>query len=141
MDQIFRIDIVHARDHQPDHYRDYIEGQRALQLLDAEGRERAELVWRVATGHTVEITEFGIHDPQDRRKGWGTKLLKTAIEDMRGFFLKRGYRLRRVYLFCEARNGDARDFYEAQGFRLEGLMKTFYFDGDGDAALYVLSME
>jgi ribosomal protein S18 acetylase RimI-like enzyme len=104
--------------------------------LDEQGRERAELVWRVATGHTAEITEFGIHDSQDRRKGWGTKLLKTALEDMQNFFRQHGHEPRRVYLFCEARNGDARAFYEAQGFILGAILKDFYVEGD--AVLYVL---
>ncbi len=132
----FWINVIHACDHQPDHYRDYIDGQRALQLMDSQGRERGELVWRLATGHTVEITELGIYDPQDRRQGWGSKLLEAAMEDMRSFLGQREETLRRVYLFCEAKNVEARAFYEKQGFRLGALLENFYVDGD--AALYIL---
>jgi ribosomal protein S18 acetylase RimI-like enzyme len=137
--KVLRIEIVHAREHMPGHYQDYIDGQRALQLLDEQRHIRGELVWRVATGHTVEITEFGILNPKDRRQGWGSKLLQTALEDMRHYFDKICKPLTRVYLFCEAKNVGARAFYEAHGFHLDALLKDFY--PDGNAALYSLSVE
>ena len=54
---------------------DKTEGQRILLLVDGRDVERGELVWRIASGHTVEICEFFIHREEDQRKGWGTRLL------------------------------------------------------------------
>lgn len=139
MESEFHFEIVHAREHRPKQYQDYIDGQRALKIVDKNGRERAELVWRLATGHTVEITEFGIYNPNDRRHGLGAKLLKAALEEMRSFLEKQGKALRCVYLFCEETNKIARTFYEKQGFTLGAVLKNFYHDGD--AALYVLLLE
>lgn len=132
----FSIQIVHAREHEPDHYRVYLEGQRACQLVDHQDRVCGECVWRVATGHTVEITEMGIYDARERRQGWGSTLLQAALEDMHAYLQEVGDRLRCVYLFCEAQNHGARAFYEARGFRHEAVLPAFY--RDGDAMLYVL---
>ncbi len=131
-----RVRIIHATEHKPEHYILNIEGYRALQLLDESGVMRGELVWRVGTEQNVEITEFGIFNPQDRRQGWGTKLLESALMDIQEFFAQKGVKLRREYLFCEAKNSVARAFYEARGFTLESIIKDFYIEGD--AAFYIL---
>ena len=64
------INVVDAREHRLDEYEDVFRGYKALQLIDDEGRLRGELIWRLGTGDTVEITEIGIFDPADRRQGW-----------------------------------------------------------------------
>ena len=129
-----RVDIVHAQHHMPETYRDYLEGHRAVRLLKEDGAILGELVWRVGSGHNVEITEFGIFAGNDRRKGHGTRLLTTALDDMRQYYARTNHSLRKVYLFCEERNGEARAFYEAQGFFLETVLTDFY--DDGNAVMY-----
>jgi ribosomal protein S18 acetylase RimI-like enzyme len=114
-------------------------GYKAVRLVDADGRTRGELVWRLATGQTVEITEFGIYDEADRRKGWGTRLLEAGIASIRGFFAGKPYRLRRIYLFCDSINEPGRRFYEVRGFVLAAVIPKFYHYCD--AALYVRDME
>jgi hypothetical protein len=64
-----RLEAVPARAHRPDEYRDVFEGYRAVRMIDDCGRLRGELVWRLATGQTVEITELGVFDESDRRHG------------------------------------------------------------------------
>ena len=128
------IDIVPAQNHIPDHYSDYLQGYRAVRLLEENGTILGECVWRVVSGYNIEITEFGIFEEENKRKGWGTQLLEAAFEDMRQYFEKINHPLWKVYLFCEERNQEARRFYEAKEFRLETLLKDFY--PDGDAIMY-----
>ncbi len=128
------IDIVQAQDHMPDHYGDYLHGYRAIRLLKKDETIVGELVWRVASGHNIEITEFGIFEEDNRRQGWGTRLLEAAFENMREYFVKINHPLWKVYLFCEERNEEGRGFYESRGFRLEAVLKDFY--PDGDAVMY-----
>ena len=128
------IDTVQAQNHMPDHYSDYLQGYRAIRLLEEDGTILGELVWRVASGHNIEITEFGIFEAENRRKGWGTQLLEAAFEDMRQYFVKINRPLWKVYLFCEEKNEEGRSFYESRGFRLEAVLKNFW--EDGNAAMY-----
>ena len=128
------IDIVHAQNHMPDHYGDYLHGYRAIRLLEKDETIVGELVWRVVSGRNIEITEFGIFEEDNRQQGWGTRLLEAAFEDMREYFVKINHPLWKVYLFCEERNEEGRGFYESRGFRLEAVLKDFY--PDGDAVMY-----
>jgi ribosomal protein S18 acetylase RimI-like enzyme len=132
---MLKIRVVDASRHRLEEYADVFRGHRALQLIDDKGRLRGELVWRLATGHTVEITEFGIYAPRDRRRSWGTRLLESGLEDMQQFFGEIGHRLRRVYAFCDSTNAAGRAFYEARGFRVGAILKEFY--SYCDAVLYV----
>ncbi len=134
-----RLVTVRADTHRLEEYSDVFDGYKAVQLIDDSGQIRGEFVWRLATGHTVEITELGIFDQSLRRKGWGSRLLEAGLESIRGFFAAKPYRLRRVYLFCDAINLPARAFYEAHGFELASILPGFYHYCD--AALYVLKID
>jgi ribosomal protein S18 acetylase RimI-like enzyme len=131
--------VVPARTHRPDEYSDTFEAHRAVQMIDDSGAMQGELVWRLATGQAVEITEMGIFDESYRRRGWGGKLLEEGLRDIRAFFAAKPYRLRRVYLFCDSINESARAFYEAHGFKLAAILPGFYHYCD--AALYVMDVE
>ena len=74
------IDIVPAQNHIPDHYSDYLQGYRAVRLLAEDGTILGELVWRVASGHNIEITEFGIFEEENKRKGWGTQAVSLGTD-------------------------------------------------------------
>lgn len=130
---------VQANRHRLEEYADVFDGHQAIQLIDESGEMRGELVWRLATGQTVEITEMGVFEEVDRRQGWGSKLLDAGLEAIREFFVGKPYRLRRVYLFCDSINQPARAFYESHGFRLVTVMAGFYHYCD--ASLYVLNVE
>ena len=118
----------------PNHYSDYLQGYQAVRLLEEDGTILGELVWRVVSGHNIEITEFGIFEEENKRKGWGTRLLEAAFEDMRQYFGKINHPLWKVYLFCEENNEEGHGFYESRGFRLEVVLKDFY--PDGNAVMY-----
>ncbi len=134
-----KIDIVHMREHEPADNADYIEGQRAVRLLDAENSIRGELVWRLASrwSATAEIKEMAIYNTMDRRKGLGTMLWEAGLADMKSYItgLNLGYRLWRVYLLCEERNQEGRGFYDASGFLVDAILKDFY-GPDESAVLY-----
>ena len=134
---------VDARQHRPDGYRDdnrdFIEGYRAIQLIDDQGSMRGELVWRLAAGHTAEITELNIFESEDRRRGHGTTLLEAAIVDMREYFARIGHEFRRIYLFTGSRNTPARSFYEPRGFRSTAELEDFFYWDD--AIMYVYSIQ
>lgn len=134
-----KVEVVDARGHRLEEYENYFRGYKALQLMDDAGRMRGELVWRLATGHTVEITEFGIYDPQDRRQGWGTLLLGAGLKTMMKFFDGLEGDLRRVYAFCDSTNVAGRAFYEARGFRPEAELEGFY--SYCNAILYVRRLD
>ena len=133
-----RFDTVPVRVHRIDEYRDVLEGYRAVRLIDDSGRLRGELVWRLATGQTVEITEMAVFDESDRRRGWGSRLLEAGLADMRAFFSGKPYPLRRVYLFCESVNEAGRAFYERHGFLVAAVVEALYDCCDG--VLYVLDV-
>jgi ribosomal protein S18 acetylase RimI-like enzyme len=134
-----RFEAVDARQHRADYYADALAGYKAVRLVDDHGRTRGELVWRLASGHSVEITEFGIYDEADRRQGWGTRLLDAGIASIRAFFADKPYRLRRIYVFCDSTNEPGCRFYEARGFQLAVVIPEYYHYCD--AALYVRNME
>lgn len=129
-----QIKVVDANQHRLDEYADVFQGYKALELIDENGKMRGELVWRLATGDTVEITEMGIFDPADRRQGWGSQLLEAGIASMQEFFVETGRGFRRVYLFCDSVNDAGRAFYEARAFRVQAVLKDFYHYCD--AVLY-----
>ncbi len=131
--------IVSVSEHRPDHYADFINGYRAVQLLDDDENMRGELVWRLAAGHTVEITELNIFEPGDRDRGLGSMLLENAIADMREYFSTIKKSLRRSHLCTDNRNERARAFYGARGFRLEKKLDGFFWWDD--AVLYVKTVD
>ena len=127
---------IHFRDHNGE-LKDKIEGQRVLLLVDGQDVERGELVWRVASGHTVEICEFFIHREEDQRQGWGTRLLNEALADVREFFQTSNIDpslLRLIWVLTERTNSVGRAFYEKCGFVKKAILEDFY--SDGDAVLY-----
>lgn len=130
--------VMAASTHRMEEYALDFEGHRAVQLVDDAGKMRGEMIWRLATGHTVEITEFGIFDPADRRKGYGSQLLQAGMEDIREFFIKNRVRLRRIYLFCDSINEPGRAFWELHHFRLACVLPDFYHYCD--AVMYVRSI-
>jgi RimJ/RimL family protein N-acetyltransferase len=134
-----RFAIVPANSHRLDEYHDTLEGYKAVQLIDDFGEMVGELVWRLATGQNVEITEMGIFNESNRRQGWGSEILKAGLESIREFFAGKPYRLRRIYLFCDSINRPARAFYERHGFKMETILHGFYHYCD--AVLYVLDVE
>ena len=101
-----RIRTVHSCDHRGrTEFRPYVDGQHAILLESDDGSFRGELVWRLANiGQGIaEISGFGIEGSL-RRMGWGSRLLDSALQDIRAFMLAHGISPRLVYLFSAEGN-------------------------------------
>jgi len=66
----FSIREVAAREHLPEQYASWYEGYRALQAVDNDGTLRGELVWRLATGQTVEIPNSASSSQKTGDRAW-----------------------------------------------------------------------
>ena len=127
-----RVRVVHSRDHHGrKEFRPYVDGQHAVLLEGDDGSLQGELVWRLANiGHGIaEISGFGIADPAMRRKGWGTRLLEKALQDIREFMARHGIVPRLVYLFSNEESEAASAFYQARGFRKLSGVPGLYATG------------
>ncbi len=131
------LEDVHLSDHEPGEYGPYLAGFRAVRMVDATSRIRGHLVWRVGIDYHVEITDIGVDQPLDRRRGVGTRLMHEGLASVRRYYrdvLKRP--LQRVYLFCDAPNTAAREFYESHGFVCQATVPGLVTYCE--AAIYVL---
>lgn len=81
------------------------------------------LTYRYGTGGVIEIADIFVNE-QDRRKGVGTKMIKTLQAKTDGA----------IYAFTRESNGEARAFYERLGFR--GVSVPNFYHGQA-AVLYV----
>ena len=140
-EEIMHIRVMPSRDHHGrEGFRPYVEGQHALVLEDDAGAFQGELVWRLANiGQGIaEITGMGITDVANRRKGWGSRLLQTAIDDIRAFMREQEIEPRLVYLFANGQDPVAQSFYEARGFRFLTEVPDLY--ARGTAWLYARNL-
>ncbi|NKB69792.1 MAG: GNAT family N-acetyltransferase [Candidatus Latescibacteria bacterium] len=129
---IVHITVKHSRDHHGrEGFRPYVEGQHAVVLEDGDGAFQGELVWRLANiGQGIaEITGMGIADVENRRKGWGSRLLQIAIKDMLAFMRQQKIEPRLVYLLANGQDPVAQAFYEARGFRFLSAVPGLYERG------------
>lgn len=81
------------------------------------------LVWRVASGRTVEICDIAVLTA--RRKGQGTQLLETLRNVV-------PVDTSLIYAITRWSNTIAQQFYEARGFVILGRLHNFYVDGPAD---------
>ena len=73
------------------------------------------------SGHVISIAV----DPDHRRKGIGTVLMKKALE-----------KLKTAWIEVKSRNLIAQRFYEGLGFKKKGLVKNYYRADDGLIMVY-----
>lgn len=86
---------------------------------------KIERGFRGIAGHVISIAV----DPNHRRKGIGRILMSKVMEGFR----KLGATF--VYLECRVSNVSAQKFYESIGFRMAGIIKKYYQNGE-DAIIY-----
>ena len=86
----------------------------------------------------TEIRDLWI-DENARRKGFGEKLLRAAIEDMERFFRSGGHVLRKVMVTTGEDNEPARKLYGKVGFRKVAVLPDLFAKGENEL-VYVLTL-
>ncbi|MFW9950411.1 MAG: GNAT family N-acetyltransferase [Candidatus Thorarchaeota archaeon] len=64
----------------------------------------------------IELIALGT-TPSYQRRGVGSELINTLINEAKAFFAQLSYKLRVIYLFMEKNNEIGRKFYKRKGFR------------------------
>ena len=85
----------------------------------------------------TEIEDFWI-DENHRRKGYGEKLLRSTIEDMKHFFTDNGFTLRKVLVTTGEDKEPARRLYEKIGFLKSAVLKDLFAQGENEL-VYILT--
>ncbi len=95
-----------------------------------EGEEQCGLAW---------VENLWVEE-SCRRKGLGGLLLRRTLEDMRGFYAKRGIGLRRVMLTTQSERSSARRLYRRIGFEPRARLGDVY-DPCGKDLVYVMEID
>ena len=94
------------------------------------GREIAGFVLSLVAADELHLLKIAVHEDL-RRQGIGRQMMEHAIADAAGIGVKY------IYLEVRERNLAGQRFYEALGFRLQGIRKVYYTDSGEDAILYM----
>ena len=86
----------------------------------------------------TEIRDLWI-DEDSRRKGFGEKLLRAAIEDMMRFFRKGDHVLRKVMVTTGEANEPATKLYGKVGFSRVAVLADLFAKGENEL-VYVLTL-
>jgi len=86
----------------------------------------------------TEIRDLWV-DEDFRRKGFGEKLLRAAIDDMKQFFRNGGHVLRKVMVTTGEDNEPARKLYGKVGFTKVAVLPDLFAKGENEL-VYVLTL-
>jgi ribosomal protein S18 acetylase RimI-like enzyme len=112
-----------------------------VKVIKHEGMVIGAVFWNVVEEKhhgLAEIRDFWI-DENFRRRGHGERLLRTTIEDMKQFFAKINYTLRKVLVTTGEDNEPARNLYERVGFQRSATLKDLYAQGETEL-VYILTL-
>ena len=89
-----------------------------IKIVKVEEKVIGAAFWNVVEEKHHGLTEIGDLwiDEGFRRKGLGERLLRTVIEDMKRFFAKENYTLRKVLVTTGDNSEPAKKLYENIGF-------------------------
>jgi len=86
----------------------------------------------------TEIMDLWI-DENFRRRGFGEKLLRLVIKDMKQFFAKDNVMLRKTLVTTGKDNEPARRLYEKVGFRKSATLPDLFAKGENEL-VYILTV-
>jgi ribosomal protein S18 acetylase RimI-like enzyme len=112
-----------------------------IKIVKNEGRVIGALFWKVVEEKhhgLAEIGEFWI-DENFRRKGFGERLLRTSIDDMREFYASNDQKLRKVLVTTGEDNEAARNLYEKVGFEKSAALPDLFGEGETEL-VYILTI-
>ncbi len=112
-----------------------------IKIVKDEEKVIGAAFWNVMEEKHHGLTEIGDLwiDEGFRRKGLGERLLRTAIEDMKRFFAKENYTLRKVLVTTGDNNEPAKKLYEKIGFRKSALLADLFAKGENEL-VYILTL-
>jgi len=112
-----------------------------IKIVKDEEKVIGAAFWNVMEEKHHGLTEIGDLwiDEGFRRKGLGERLLRTVIEDMKRFFAKENYTLRKVLVTTGDNNEPAKKLYEKIGFRKSALLADLFAKGENEL-VYILTL-
>lgn len=112
-----------------------------IKIVKDEEKVIGAAFWNVVEEKHHGLTEIGDLwiDEGFRRRGLGERLLRTVIEDMKRFFAKENYGLRKVLVTTGDNNEPAKKLYEKIGFRKSALLADLFAKGENEL-VYILTL-
>jgi ribosomal protein S18 acetylase RimI-like enzyme len=112
-----------------------------IKIVKDEEKVIGAAFWNVVEEKHHGLTEIGDLwiDEGFRRKGLGERLLRTVIEDMKRFFAKENYVLRKVLVTTGDNSEPAKKLYEKIGFRKSALLVDLFAKGENEL-VYILTL-
>ena len=112
-----------------------------VKIVKAEQKVVGAAFWNVLEEMHHGITEIGDLWIEEgyRRKGLGEKLLLTIIKDMKQFFAKKNYTLRKVLITTGEDNEPAKKLYEKIGCKKSAVLADLFAKGENEL-LYILTL-
>lgn len=100
------------------------------------------LQWHVKEDPDDGLAEFEeVHVMEDYRgKGIGTKMVKYAVQSVKEYFKKLGFKPRKIFLFVGKDNQPGRALYEKQGFKYAADVGNLFHDDEVEL-FYVLNID
>jgi len=112
-----------------------------IKLVKHEEKIVGAIFWNVVEEKhhgLAEIVDLWI-DENFRRSGFGEKLLRLVIEDMKQFFSKGNFALRKVLVMAGEDNEPAKKLYEKVGFRKSAVLVDLFAQGENEL-VYILTL-
>ena len=112
-----------------------------IKVIKHDGKVTGAIFWNVVEEKhhgLAEIGDFWI-DESFRRRGLGERLLRTIIEDMKQFFAKENFALRKVLVTTGEDNEPAKKLYEKVGFQRSAVLRDLFAQGENEL-VYILAL-
>lgn len=112
-----------------------------IKVIKHEGKVVGAIFWNVVEEKHHELAEIGDFwiDKNFRQRGLGERLLRTIIEDMKQFFAKDNFVLRKVLVTTGDDNEPARKLYEKVGFQKSATLADLFAQGETEL-VYILTL-
>lgn len=111
-----------------------------IRIVKHEEKIIGAIFWNVVEEKHHGLTEIGDFwiDEGFRRRGLGERLLRAVIEDMKRFFARDSFVLRKILVTTGDDNVPAKRLYEKVGFRRAAALADLFAQGETEL-IYILT--
>jgi len=112
-----------------------------IKVVKHEGRVIGAIFWNVVEEKhhgLTEIVDLWI-DEDFRGRGLGERLLRSVVEDMKQFFAKNNFVLRKILVTTGSDNEPAKNLYEKVGFQKSAALADLFAQGETEL-VYILTL-